>query len=25
MWLFGTAFGEWIMEEWGHQSLNLDE
>jgi hypothetical protein len=17
MWLFGTAFGEWIMEEWG--------
>ncbi len=25
MWLFGTAFGEWIMEEWGHQALNLDE
>lgn len=18
MWLFGTAFGEWIMDEWGH-------
>ncbi len=25
MWLFGTAFGEWIMEEWGHQALNIDE
>jgi hypothetical protein len=25
MWLFGTAFGEWIMEEWGHQALNLDD
>tara|TARA_B100001057_G_scaffold340547_1_gene341333 strand:- start:1683 stop:2075 length:393 start_codon:yes stop_codon:yes gene_type:complete len=25
MWLFGTAFGEWIMEEWGYQALNLDE
>tara|TARA_B100002019_G_scaffold107732_1_gene92557 strand:+ start:1033 stop:1425 length:393 start_codon:yes stop_codon:yes gene_type:complete len=25
MWLFGTAFGEWIMDEWGHQALNLDE
>ena len=25
MWLFGTAFGEWIMEEWGDQALNLDE
>ena len=25
MWLFGTAFGEFIMEEWGHQALNLDE
>ena len=25
MWLFGTAFGEWIMEEWGHQALDLDE
>ena len=25
MWLFGTAFGEWIMEEWGDQALHLDE
>ena len=25
MWLFGTAFGEWIMDEWGHQAINLDE
>ena len=25
MWIFGQAFGEFIMEEWGHQSLNLDE
>jgi hypothetical protein len=25
MWLFGTAFGEFIMEEWGEQALNLDE
>ena len=25
MWLFGTAFGEWIMEEWGDQVLDLDE
>ena len=25
MWLFGTAFGEFIMEEWGHQALDLDE
>ena len=25
MWIFGQAFGEWIMEEWGHQALNLDE
>ena len=25
MWLFGTAFGEWIMDEWGDQALNLDE
>ena len=25
MWLFGTAFGEFIMEEWGDQALNLDE
>ena len=25
MWLFGTAFGEWIMDEWGHQALDLDE
>jgi len=25
MWLIGTAFGEWIMEEWGDQALNLDE
>lgn len=25
MWLIGTAFGEWIMDEWGHQALNLDE
>ena len=25
MWLFGTAFGEWIMEEWGDQALDLDE
>jgi hypothetical protein len=25
MWLFGTAFGEFIMEEWGNQALNLDE
>ena len=24
-WLFGTAFGEWIMDEWGHQALDLDE
>ena len=25
MWLFGTAFGEFVMEEWGHQALDLDE
>jgi len=25
MWLFGQAFGEFIMEEWGNQALNLDE
>ena len=25
MWLFGTAFGEWIMDEWGDQAINLDE
>lgn len=25
MWLFGQAFGEFIMEEWGDQALNLDE
>ena len=25
MWLFGTAFGELIMEIWGNQALNLDE
>ena len=25
MWIFGQAFGEWIMEERGHQALNLDE
>ena len=25
MWLFGTAFGEFVMEEWGDQALNLDE
>lgn len=25
MWLFGTAFGEFIMDEWGDQALNLDE
>ena len=25
MWLFGTAFGEFIMEEWWHQALDLDE
>ena len=25
MWLFGTAFGELIMEIWGDQALNLDE
>jgi len=24
MWLFGTAFGEFIMEEWGNQALNLE-
>lgn len=23
MWLFGTAFGEFIMEEWGDQGLGL--
>ncbi len=25
MWLFGTAFGEFIMEEWGDQAFDLDE
>jgi len=25
MWLFGQAWGEFIMEEWGHQALDLDE
>ena len=25
MWMFGQVFGEMIMEEWGHQALNLDE
>ena len=24
MWLFGTV-GEWIMDEWGDQAINLDE
>ena len=24
MWLFGTAFGEFVMEEWGHQEIILD-
>ena len=24
MWLFGTAFGEFVMEEWGNQALNLE-
>ena len=24
MWLFGTAFGEFVMEEWGDQALNLE-
>ena len=24
MWLFGQAFGEFIMEEWGNQALNLE-
>jgi hypothetical protein len=23
MWLFGTAFGEFITEEWGDQGLDL--
>jgi hypothetical protein len=23
MWLFGTAFGEFITEEWGNQGLDL--
>ena len=25
MWLMGQAFGEVIMELWGHQALDLDE
>ena len=25
MWIFGQAFAEFIMEEWGDQALNLDE
>lgn len=25
MWIFGQAFGEFIMDEWGHQALDLDE
>ena len=25
MWLFGTSFGEFIMEEWGHQALDINE
>ena len=25
MWIFGQAFTEFIMEEWGHQAINLDE
>jgi hypothetical protein len=25
MWMFGQVFGEMIMEEWGHQALDLDE
>ena len=25
MWIFGQAFAEFIMEEWGHQTINLDE
>ena len=25
IWLFGQAWGEFIMEEWGHQALDLDE
>ena len=25
MWIFGQAFAEFIMEEWGHQAINLDE
>jgi hypothetical protein len=25
MWMFGQVFGEIIMEEWGHQALDLDE
>ena len=25
MWLFGQAFAEFVMEEWGDQALNLDE
>ena len=25
MWLFGTAFAEFVMEEWCDQALNLDE
>ena len=25
MWLFGQAFGDFIMDEWGHQALNIDE
>jgi len=24
MWLFGQAFGEFVMEEWGNQALNLE-
>ena len=25
MWVFGQAFTEFMMDEWGHQVLNLDE
>ena len=25
MWLFGTEFEEFIMEEWGHQALDINE
>jgi hypothetical protein len=25
MWLIGSAFTDFVMDEWGHQALNLDE